>query len=427
MSHPSRTPSNTRRNNNPPKRLGDPARAARVPPTTRYEDTDESDDSDPQIYNFQETRDHPRRGRGRPTYTQRMAAAPPPPSSTITSSLLSSTSPSVPGPPRSVVGMPNSGAPLRVTVSSTPRAPSPPVMVAGQVTPVASTANSEQSTRGHAHEPSLTISLGNTSFVCPIPPAPQGLGSQLSPQAANPAGPMLGQYLPQPELVPQVPLAPVQVPPHGFMDVNAWHAITTLSNTVSNFIASQSARDAAVAAVDTSSSSSAPDSEEVRASAKAKGLTRFSMITHYKVPTTALSSTEQDHILAEWRAFYWAPLRQERNKVEVTALLKAAKLLLKAPISLPLQDALLVILSRAEELNHLEVEGSAYASIWASQVELRTEDNHGLASAHRTALLGSRMNNPRAAPPREGANDLPSNNKRKRRRGSRGGPNKNRD
>ena len=427
MSHPSRTPSNTRKNNNPPKRLGDPARAARTQPTTRYEDTDESDDSDPARYNYEEQSREPRRGRGRQTYTQRMSSVPPPPSSTITSPLLSSTSPSASGPPRSVVGMPDSGTPLRVTVSSTPRAPSPPVMVAGQVTSGATVSSSEQSTRSHAHEPTLTISLGNTTFVSPLPPVTQGLGLQVPYQAANPAVPMHGQFQPQPELVPPVPPVQVPVPPYGLMDMNAWQAITTLSNTVSNFIASQSARDAAVAAADTSSSTSSPDSEEVRASAKAKGLTRFSMITHYKVPTVSLSSTEQDHILAEWRAFYWAPLRQERNKVEVTALLKAAKLLLKAPISLPLQDALLVILSRAEELNHLEVEGSAYASIWASQVELRTEDNHGLASAHRTALLGSRLNNPRAASSRDGTNDQSSNNKRKRRRGSRGGNNKNRD
>ena len=169
------------------------------------------------------------------------------------------------------------------------------------------------------------------------------------------------------EIAPPPPLAVVM------------NAIGLLAHTMNTFIANQ-----AVARSEDLSVDSVPVVE-----ARAKLPTKGEMISHFKVPPNAASAAEKENRLMDWRLKYELPLKQERNRVETRSHMKVVELLLTSEMFPITRDALVAILSRCEEILLLETHGSVYASTWARQVSLRTEEEPAMASAHRAALLAS--------------------------------------
>ena len=117
-------------------------------------------------------------------------------------------------------------------------------------------------------------------------------------------------------------------------------------------------------------------------------------MTYFKVPPPLSSTADKEHILISWKMRYEFPLKQERNRQEVKASFRALEILLSLEMETGIRDALVSILSRCEEILLLESHGSTYATTWANQVNLRSEEAPAIASAHRAALIATGRSTP---------------------------------
>jgi hypothetical protein len=140
-------------------------------------------------------------------------------------------------------------------------------------------------------------------------------------------------------------------------------------------------------------------------------------MSYFKVPLPLASMADKEHILISWKMRYEFPLKQERNRQEVKALFRVMEVLLIMEMETGIRDALVSILSRCEEILLLESHGSTYATTWANQVNLRSEEAPAIASAHRAALIATG----RSTPSSRNAPGKPCGRPAKRSRHSNGG------
>jgi hypothetical protein len=192
--------------------------------------------------------------------------------------------------------------------------------------------------------------------------------------------------LPAPFAVYAPPLGPGVPPPDVWGAINALTqatntSINALTQAVNTLVTRESDRR------DDGSVSSEPTPPA--AAPKTKGPSKEVMLAYFKVPSLQTSAAEKDNTLISWRMKYEFPLKQERNRQEVKASLRVIKILINLEMEPGIRDALVASLSRCEEILLLETDGSAYATAWAKQVNLHTEDASELASCHRAALLAS--------------------------------------
>ena len=206
----------------------------------------------------------------------------------------------------------------------------------------------------------------------------QALGGHTHPlQATQPSQvSFAGTHQPQQQAIaPTTWNHPPQNPP-----ADVWGAINALTQVVQNLTANLDRQD-----------NQSLSSEATSAIPEPKRLpTKVDFIPYFGIPLQNSTKHERDSAMMMWKLKYEIPLKQERNKQEVRAALRTSGILLSGTLDANAQDALISCVSRCEELFYLETEGSAYASTWAKQVVLRTEDAPAMASAHRAALLASK-------------------------------------
>ena len=149
---------------------------------------------------------------------------------------------------------------------------------------------------------------------------------------------------------------------------------------------------------------------------------KMDLMRIFKVPSHTSSPQDIEHTLMSWKLRFELPLKQERNRQEIRAIFRTIGVLLSGEISESIREAIVVSLSRCEELTLLETHGSSYATTWAHQIFLRTDDSQVLASAHAAALLASGKSQSSDVTKRGGSSRRPSKRRRHRAPGGSGDP-----
>ena len=138
---------------------------------------------------------------------------------------------------------------------------------------------------------------------------------------------------------------------------------------------------------------------------------KMDLMRIFKVPSATSPPQEIEHTLMSWKLRFELPLKQERNRQEVRAIFRAIGVLMSGVLSDSVREAIVVCLSRCEELTLLETHGSSYATTWAHQIFLRADDSQVLASAHAAALMAAGKSLASESRNRSGSSRRPSKRK----------------
>jgi len=198
-------------------------------------------------------------------------------------------------------------------------------------------------------------------------------------------------------LMVQVPTAipPPQVAPAAFLPAqqDIWAVLSQLAQSVTTTSQSVNTLQQTIAGIQQAqlapSETTSVASEPLLAEPRSILTPNMDLMRVFKVPSIASSPQVIEHTLMDWRLRFELPLKQERNRQEVKAIFRTISVLLSSVISESIREAIVVSLSRCEELTLLESHGSTYATTWAHQVFLRTHDSQVLAAAHSAALLAA--------------------------------------